>query len=142
MQEVVPVVHVPDVCKAVEWYMAIGFELRATNTRDGVMDWAALCFGNGEIMLTEGGRPSLEDRREVDLYIRSNDVEGLFLRLKDRVDVREALHETFYGTREFIIRDLNGFWLTFRQDDVAHSPSSSADAALARPRGGKEVSQK
>jgi hypothetical protein len=25
----------------------------------------------------------------------------------------EALHNTFYGMREFIIRDLNGFWITF-----------------------------
>ena len=27
----------------------------------------------------------------------------------------EDLHDTFYGMREFIIRDLNGFWITFGQ---------------------------
>ncbi len=116
MQEVVPMVHVPDVRKAAQWYMSIGFTLRATNTRDGEMDWASLCFGNGEIMLSAGGRSSTEDRREVDLYVRTNDVGGLFRCLKDRVEVREDLHDTFYGTREFIIRDLNGFWLTFGQE--------------------------
>ena len=27
----------------------------------------------------------------------------------------EGLHDTFYGMREFIIRDVNRFWLTFAQ---------------------------
>ena len=80
------------------------------------MDWASLVFGNSEVMLTEGGRTSSEDRREVDLYIRVDDVEGLFRQLKDRIEVRVGLSDTFYGTREFIVRDLNGFWITFGQD--------------------------
>src|SRR5712691_3152630 len=29
--------------------------------------------------------------------------------------VVKGLHDTFYGTREFIIRDLNRFWMTFAQ---------------------------
>ena len=52
---------------------------------------------------------------EVDLYIYTDDVDGLYVRLKDRVDVVEALHDTFYGMREFIIRDINRFWITFGQ---------------------------
>jgi orotate phosphoribosyltransferase len=31
------------------------------------------------------------------------------------VDVIEGLHDTFYGMREFTIRDLNRFWITFGQ---------------------------
>jgi hypothetical protein len=27
----------------------------------------------------------------------------------------EDLHDTFYGMREFILRDCNGFWITFGQ---------------------------
>jgi len=30
----------------------------------------------------------------------------------------EGLHDTFYGMREFIIRDLNRFWITFGQPSV------------------------
>ncbi|HSB28220.1 MAG TPA: hypothetical protein VLE19_10210, partial [Pyrinomonadaceae bacterium] len=33
--------------------------------------------------------------------------------LKDKVDVIELPHDTFYGMREFILRDLNRFWITF-----------------------------
>ena len=31
------------------------------------------------------------------------------------IDVVEDPHDAFYGMREFIIRDLNGFWMTFGQ---------------------------
>ena len=37
-------------------------------------------------------------------------------RLQGQVEVVKDLHETFYGMREFIVRDLNGFWITFGQD--------------------------
>jgi hypothetical protein len=36
--------------------------------------------------------------------------------LRERVEIREGLHDTFYGMREFIIRDINGFWMTFGQE--------------------------
>jgi len=75
-----------------------------------------MAYGNSQIMLNAGGRFSDEDRREVDLYVRTDEVDRLYERLKDRVQVRMDLNETFYGTREFIVRDLNGFWLTFGQD--------------------------
>ena len=55
-------------------------------------------------------------RREVDLYIYTDDVDEVYERLKDRVDVIEGPHNTFYGMREVIIRDLNRFWITFAQE--------------------------
>jgi uncharacterized glyoxalase superfamily protein PhnB len=116
MQQVVPMIHVPNVRNTVDWYKGIGFTVRRTNEPDGETDWASLLFGNSEIMLTDGGRVSTEDRREVDLYIRTDDVEGLYRQLKDRIEIRLGLNDTFYGTREFIVRDLNGFWVTFGQE--------------------------
>ncbi len=115
VERVVPMIHVPDVRAAAEWYVSIGFKIRGTNEPDGKMDWAALTFGSTEIMLSEGGRASSAYRREVDLYIHTDDVEGVFERLKGRVEVVEQLHNTFYGMREFIIRDPNRFWITFGQ---------------------------
>jgi hypothetical protein len=66
-------------------------------------------------MFNEGGQPSTQRRREVDLYVDCDDVDALYERLKDRVEIVERLHETFYGMREFIIRDFNRFWITFGQ---------------------------
>jgi len=64
-------------------------------------------------MFNAGGTASSAARREVDLYINTDDVNGLYETLKGRVDVQKGIHETFYGMREFIVRDVNGFWVTF-----------------------------
>ena len=110
-------IHVPDVRATVEWYTSIGFTACDTYDDGGDgMSFALLSFGTSEVMFNAGGKPSALDRREVDLYVHADNVEELYLRLKDRVEVVEGLHDTFYGMREFIIRDVNRFWVTFGQD--------------------------
>lgn len=55
-------------------------------------------------------------RREVDLYVDVDQVDQLFASLRDRVQIVAELDDTHYGMREFIIRDPNGFWITFGQN--------------------------
>src|SRR5438552_2673396 len=114
-QTVVPMIHVPNVSATVDWYTSIGFKLIRQNGEDGEINWAKLSFGNSELMLDIGGKASNEHRREVDLYITTDNVDDLYRRLKDQVHIVEDLHDTFYDMREFIIRDCNGFWITFGQ---------------------------
>jgi uncharacterized glyoxalase superfamily protein PhnB len=114
-QTVVPMIQVPNVAATVAWYLSIGFELVRQNEEDGEINWAKLSFGNSELMLNAGGKPSNDHRREVDLYIIAENVDEWFRRLKDRVQVVEDPHDTFYGMREFIMRDINGFWVTYGQ---------------------------
>ena len=116
-KSVAPMIHVPDVRATVDWYQSIGFSVVATydnGTPDG-LSFGILSFGNSEVMFNQGCKTSTERRREVDLYVNTDDVDELYERLKDRVDVVEAPHDKFYGMREFIIRDLNRFWITFGQ---------------------------
>src|SRR5258707_6295666 len=110
-EKVVPMIHVPDVRATVDWYTLIGFKAVRHNDDDGEINWALLSFGNSELMLNAGGKPSTDHRREVDLYIHADNVDHLYQGLKDRVKVVEDPHDTFYGMREFIIRDVNGFWI-------------------------------
>lgn len=113
---VVPMIHVPDVKATAEWYKEIGFSIDDTYGEDGEgLSFAILSFGESQLMFNCGGQPSSARRREVDLYVYTNNVDALHERLKDRVDVVEAPHDTFYGMREVIIRDINRFWLTFGQ---------------------------
>jgi len=114
-QKVVPMIHVPDVRATADWYVSIGFTLERGNEEDGELNWALLTLGGSEVMLNSGGKPSAEFRREVDLYIHTEEIELMCQRLRDRVEIVEDLHDTFYGMREFIIRDLNRFWITFGQ---------------------------
>ena len=118
-EKVVPMIHVPDVRATVDWYQDIGFRVIDTYGDDGEgLSFAILSFGSSEVMFNPGGQPSTRHRREVDLYVYSDNVDDLYRRLKDRVEVVEGPHDTFYGMREFIIRDLNRFWITFGQASV------------------------
>ena len=115
-EKVVPMIHVPDVKATADWYNSIGFKIIDLGQEDGgEIVWGMLSFGNSEIMLQAGGKPSSAHRREVDLYIHTENVDQTYERLKDRVEVVEDPHDTFYGMREFIIRDYNRFWITFGQ---------------------------
>ncbi len=109
--------HVPDVRNTVEWYRNIGFDVTATydNGGDG-LSFAMVAFGAGQVMFSSGGQRSSRHRREVDLYVYTDGVDALHERLKDRVEVVAGPHNMFYGAREVIIRDLNGFWITFGED--------------------------
>jgi hypothetical protein len=115
-RRVMPMVHVPDVRATMEWYQAIGFTVVNFNEEDGVIDWAMLSFGDGTVMFSAGGQPSQAHRREVDLYVQAEGIDDLHQRLKERVDIVETPHDTIYGMRELIIRDLNRFWITFGQE--------------------------
>lgn len=114
-----PMFHVPDVRATTAWYELIGFRLEEANESDGVMDWALLSFGEGRVMFNAGGKRTNDERREVDLYVDTDEVELLYARLSGRVEITKDLYETFYGMREFIVRDPNGFWVTFGQPSGA-----------------------
>lgn len=125
---VVPMIHVPDVRATAAWYEGIGFSVRRTHEDEGFMSWALLTFGATELMLNEGGTPSTAFRREVDLYVYVEDLADLRSRLDGRVErleIVEDVHDTVYGMRELIVRDVNGFWITFGQP-VAPAASTPA----------------
>jgi len=116
-ERIVPMIHVPHVASTAQWYASIGFTIRdiARESDEGEEIWALLRLGESTIMLSAGGNPSDAPRREFDLYIYVDDIDATRQRLDGKIDIVEDLHETFYGMREFIIRDCNGFWITFGQ---------------------------
>jgi len=112
-------IHVPDVRATVDWYQSFGFTVLDTYGNEGEgLSFAILSFGNSQVMFNQDGQPSSSRRREVDLYVYTDRIDELYQQLKDRVDVVEGPHDTFYGMREFIFRDLNRFWITFAQPSV------------------------
>jgi catechol 2,3-dioxygenase-like lactoylglutathione lyase family enzyme len=117
-RHLVPMIHVPNVRATVDWYQTIGFrvvDVYDNGTPDG-LSFAIMGYGNGQVMFNQGGETSTKRRREVDLYAYTDNVDAVYSELKDRVDVIEVPNDRFYGMREVIIRDLNGFWITFGQE--------------------------
>ena len=108
-------IHVPYVSSTVAWYLSIGFKLLRKNEEDGETNWASLSFRTSELMLNAGGKASSDHRREVYLYITIDSVDDFYRRMQDKVQIVEGLYDTFYQMREFIVRDINRFWITFGQ---------------------------
>ena len=61
------------------------------------------------------------------LYFDTEDVTALFEKVKDHVTYTHGgLYDTFYGTREFTICDLNGYYITFAQG-ISNSGQETLD---------------
>jgi hypothetical protein len=90
-------------------------------------------------MFSSGGQLSAKHRREVDLYAYTGDVDAFYERIKNRVEIVEGPHNMFYGMREIIVRDLNGFWITFGQQVPQEllTPWPAVDAELLQPYTGR-----
>ena len=112
-RDAVPMLNVPDVAATTAWYQGIGFELVDSAEVEGRVTWACMKFGEGEMMLNAGGPASAAPRRDVDLFCYVSDADAWFGEIGDQGELVEGLHDTFYGLREFTIRDCNRFWITF-----------------------------
>jgi uncharacterized glyoxalase superfamily protein PhnB len=139
-KKVVPMFHVPDVRRTVDWYRDIGFQVEDTyGDADDGLSFAIVSFGAGDVMFSSGGQLSSKHRREVDLYAYAEEVDEFYDRIKDRIEIVEAPHNMFYGMREVVVRDLNGFWITFGQEIPPEvlTPWAPVDADLLQAYQGK-----
>ena len=115
----VPMISVPDGAAALDWYASIGFRELARHEEDGSVDFGMVSFGNAELMLRPGGKPAGYD---VSLWLYTDKVDELYQLLKPRqLEFAEEIYDTFYGAREFGIRDPNGYCLYFIQPLAAAS---------------------
>ena len=112
----VPMLNVQDVAKTVLWYQRLGFQVVATNEQPGCeMDWAFLVFDGVELMLNAGGHSHHGHRRDVVIWLYTDNIDALHTQLKERVHITDKPADASYGVREFGIEDPNGFELMFAQ---------------------------
>ena len=126
----VPMIYVPDVGRALDWYASIGFTETARFEDDGFVNFGMVSFGKAEVMLNMHGKPAPHDASlwfytdQVDhLYqlLKSRQLEGAKAALADAaadhepIEFEQDIEDMFYGARQFCIRDLNGYQLYFIQ---------------------------
>ena len=126
----VPMIHVPDVARALDWYASIGFKEIARYEDDGLVNFGMVSYGKAELMLNMHGKPGPHD---VSLWFYTDQIDGLYRALKARqldaarralagepgesrgLEFEQDIEDMFYGARQFCIRDLNGYQLYFIQ---------------------------
>jgi uncharacterized glyoxalase superfamily protein PhnB len=119
-----PNLMVEDVNQTITFYEDVfGFELSQTVPEEGKFAWASMRSGDVEVMLQE--RSSLSEELPVfentpiggslTFYLRMNDLEGFYEKIKDQVTILQELHTTFYGMKEMAVKDLNGYVFVFAE---------------------------
>jgi catechol 2,3-dioxygenase-like lactoylglutathione lyase family enzyme len=127
----VPMIYVPDVARALDWYSSIGFTELARYGDDGLVNFRMVAFGKAELMLNMHGKPGPHDAslwfytdRVDELYrnLKARQIESARAALAGRVDLPagiefdQDIEDMFYGARQFAIRDPNGYVIYFIQD--------------------------
>jgi ankyrin repeat protein len=114
----VPMIVVPHVPATIEWYRSIGFSEIARYPEDDTANWGMIAFGNAQVMLNVYGQPG-----GATLWFYTDKVAELYRLLKARqlndprsIQFVDEIYEPPYGVREFSIRDLNGYRVTFFQE--------------------------
>jgi Glyoxalase/Bleomycin resistance protein/Dioxygenase superfamily len=74
LRGLVPMAHVQDVTRSIDFYYQLGFQTRNTLTSNGQVVWAWVENGKAHLMLTRGARPRNPDAQDVLFYLYSSDV--------------------------------------------------------------------
>lgn len=51
------------------------------------------------------------------MYIQTKEIRLFHDKIKDKVNIIKGLEKTFYGATEFSIQDINGYILTFAENE-------------------------
>ena len=125
LESLTPNLMVEDVQETINYYHGVlGFDTIDKVPENGVdLVWANLKKGDVEIMV-QSVESLIEDIPEIrhekigggtTLFIKMTGVEKLYEDLYEAADVVVQMKDTFYGTKEFTIRDVNGYILTFAE---------------------------
>jgi len=120
-----PNVIVDDVNKAVDYYTTLlQFSLLASVPESGTFNWAMVQKENVVFMFQslpsiQEDMPSLKISSKGSIgtfYIKVKGIDELYHSIKDKVEIAVDMRVTFYNAKEFVIKDLNGYFLAFAQD--------------------------
>jgi uncharacterized glyoxalase superfamily protein PhnB len=124
MDSIAPNIFVRDMNETIEYYRHLGFEVTMTVPEEGDLVWAMMSCGNVSFMFQsfeslgeELPEISRQDGGSLLLYIQTKEIVLFHDRIKDKVNIIKGLEKTFYGATEFSIQDINGYILTFAEEE-------------------------
>jgi uncharacterized glyoxalase superfamily protein PhnB len=115
LQALTPMLRTWDLPRSIAFYTEVlGFECERASEEWG---WASLRRDAAAIMLARPDAHAGDTAPAFtgSLYLKTDDVDALWARLRDRVRVCYPIESFDYGMREFAIYDNNGYVLQFGQ---------------------------
>jgi uncharacterized glyoxalase superfamily protein PhnB len=135
MKKITPNIMVADVNATIDYYsnnlefqVVMGVDEKkevkmGNSAKEAVLTWAMIKKDDVEIMLQREDSlveelpefKGLKIGGTFTLYISMQDVKKFYDKIKDKVEIVKDIHKTFYGTDEFVIKDLNGYIIYFSE---------------------------
>lgn len=124
MESVAPNIFVRDILKTVDYYKHLGFSLTMKFPEEGELVFALMTCGKVTFMFqtfeslgSDLPQISRQDGGSLLLYIQIRGIWKFHEQVKDQVEIIKDIEKTFYGATEFSIKDINGYILTFAEDE-------------------------
>ena len=124
MESLSPNIFVKDINATIAFYKTLGFDLVMTVPESGDYVWVMMTSGSISFMFQTFASlgdalpdVSRHNGGSLLLYIKLKGIRAFFDSVKGKVTVLQGLEKTFYGATEFSIRDINGYVLTFAEDE-------------------------
>jgi uncharacterized glyoxalase superfamily protein PhnB len=124
MDSLSPNIFVKDINKTIDFYKQIGFSIITTVPEEGEYIWVMMTCGKVNFMFQTfeslgSDLPAItrQDGGSLLLYIQTKGIRRLYEQIKDKVNIVKGLEKAFYGATEFSIQDINGYILTFAEDE-------------------------
>jgi uncharacterized glyoxalase superfamily protein PhnB len=126
-QNIVPVLKVANLSRAVEFYTRIlGFTVVWEAGDDGGAENAMLQAGCSNLLLSTGSHLGGEPRFTGTLYFNMQGVQAFFEQVQDKAEIVWPLEAMDYGQIEFGIHDPDGYTLAFAEEVPADPTASEA----------------
>lgn len=124
MDSLSPNIFVKDMNKTIDFYKQLGFDVITTVPEEGEFVWVMMTCGKVTFMFQTfqslgSELPSItrQDGGSLLLYIQTKEIKHFYEKIKEKVHILKGLEKTFYGATEFSILDINGYILTFAEDE-------------------------
>jgi uncharacterized glyoxalase superfamily protein PhnB len=124
MDTISPNIFVKDINRTIDFYKQLGFKVITTVPEQGDLVWAMMICGNVTFMFQTFDSlgkdlPAItrQDGGSLLLYIQTKEIRKFHDQIKDKVNIVKGLEKAFYGATEFSIQDINGYILTFAEDE-------------------------
>jgi hypothetical protein len=115
----IPMAHVADVQRAVDFYRKLGMEIRGS-LRDpaGKLQWVHLTCEHADIMFTRASQPVIAGQQTVLFYLYSPDLIALREHLlASSLKVSNITYPDYMPKGEFCLEDPDGYCLLIGQSD-------------------------
>lgn len=124
MHSISPNIFVNDLQQTIAFYQQLGFAVVMTVPEESNPIWAMMTCGSVTFMFqtfeslgNELPSISRQNGGSLLLYIQTKNIRAFYEQIKDKVNVLKGLEKAFYGAIEFSIEDVNGYVLTFAEDE-------------------------